>query len=56
MMTNKTKMSLRAISEEYVKSQLQHIASQQSVPKKDISRAVEKVNSALVELEKAKGA
>jgi hypothetical protein len=51
-MTNKAKASLRAISEQYVKSQLQHI-NEPTVRKKDISRAVEKVNEALMELEKA---
>jgi hypothetical protein len=52
-MTNKAKASLRAISEQYVKSQLQHI-SEPTVRRKDISRAVDKVSEALMELEKAK--
>jgi hypothetical protein len=55
-MTNKTKVSIRAISEAYVRSQLQQIGSQRSVPKKDINMAVEKVSNALAELEKAKEA
>lgn len=49
-MTNKTRANLRAISEEYVKGQLRHFDS--SVPKKDIKRAIEKVNTILMELEK----
>ncbi len=53
-MTNKAKASLRAISERYVRSQVRVMES--SITKKDITRAVEKVNEALVELEKAKGA
>jgi hypothetical protein len=48
-----TLASVRAISEQYVKSQLQHI-SESSVRRKDINRAVDKVSEALMELEKAK--
>jgi hypothetical protein len=52
-MTNKVKASLRAISEQYVKDQLRHVADD-SISKVDVERATKKVNDVLVELEKAK--
>ncbi len=48
-MTSETKASLRAISEKYVRSQIDS-----KVPKKDINSAIKKVNAVLLELEKAK--
>jgi hypothetical protein len=51
-MTNKTKASLRSISERYVVNQLRH--ADVEIPKNAIKRAVKKVHDVLIELEKAK--